>query len=152
MSRRKSGKKKGRGPFEEALRQAGERGIHALPPGEQEPTSAESDSAKLAEKYGSVDALPLEYARRALRELKLRATPEYLRLAWAFLKDRIEYYGGISSKKYRRLRLERSKRNPEAYLNFYNALATYAPDIPKPANGKVIHLVTNDNQPTTKDQ
>lgn len=152
MSKCKCRKKKGpaprsrsdfAGPFEKALRDAEKCGIHVLPPSEHDPTSAEADSEKLVEKYGSADALPLEYARRAIRELKLRETPEYLQFAWAFLKDRIDYYRGIRAKKYRRLRLERSRRDPEAYLNFYNALAAYVPDIPRPAKGKVVQLVTS---------
>ena len=127
-------------PFEAELLRAERRGMRVLPPGEREPTPAEADSQKLVEKYGSPDALPLEYARRALRELKLIETTDYLAFVWAFLKDRIEWQLGRTQKKYRRLRLLRGQRSSTAYRVFYAALSRYIADLPLPQEGKVIKL------------
>lgn len=133
--------KKKKGPYEKALREAEKRGLHIAPPDEKELSPLESDAVKLKNIYGSVDALPLEYARRALRQLNLMEIPDSLLLIWTFLKDEIDSRIRHPKRKYPRLRLERSKCDQTTYDSFYRALSPLVSDLPRPAKGKVVRLV-----------
>ncbi|MDP1689221.1 MAG: hypothetical protein Q8L47_03790 [bacterium] len=134
------------GPYEYKLQKAHERGIHGLAPDEKELTAVEIDILKIEGKYHCVDALPQSYAKKALKLLKLNDTPDAVMLVWAFLKDEINWRLHPSKRKYPRLRLLRSKCSQEIYSNFYNVLSEYVPDLPHPAEDKVIHLTFSKNE------
>lgn len=128
------------GCCESELQKAEKRGMHGLPPDEHELSSIEADILNLEGKIHSVDDLPEDYAKKAIPLLNLKETPEILSLIWEFLKDEISWRLHPTQHKYPRLRQVRSMCSKEVYSNFYNVLSKHVPDLPRPAEDKVIHL------------
>lgn len=128
------------GSCDKKLLKAHKRGQYGLPPDEQELTAIEIDILKIKCKYHSIDALPQTYVTKALELLNLKNTPPIVMLMLAFLKDAINWRLNPSKRKYPLLRLRRTKCSQEIYTNFYNVLSEYVPDLPCPAEDKIVHL------------
>ena len=133
------------GAFEKIIHDAERRGEHVPSPEEIELAPTDEDIEEVIEiisdKYGGADKLPIDFAKKAMALLRLKEMPETLFLISAFLKDEISWRLKKSKRKYARLTMARSKCSSKAYLNFYKIFYLKVPDLPRPAEGKIVRLI-----------